>query len=118
MELAARLPVGQKLRHGQKKHLLRRAFHDLLPKENVRRRKMGFGVPVGEWFRGPMRELVEDALLGGESAARGLVDPATAGRLLNDHIERRGDHTSLLWNLLMLELWHREVVDGRFSERR
>src|SRR5215510_4409834 len=59
MEFAARLPAEIKFRGGRLKHLLKLAFADLLPPENVNRRKMGFGVPVGQWFRGPLRELLQ-----------------------------------------------------------
>jgi asparagine synthase (glutamine-hydrolysing) len=111
MEFAARLPVHLKLRRGQSKYLLRRAFADLLPPENVRRRKMGFGVPVGEWFRGPLRPLLEEMLLSDCSLARGYFQPAEICRRVREHLERRADHRDALWNLLMLELWHREMVD-------
>src|SRR5215475_9109023 len=60
MEFAATLPVDLKLRGRESKYLLKRAFSDLLPAENVQRRKMGFAVPLGEWFRGPMKGLLED----------------------------------------------------------
>ncbi|MCI0487864.1 MAG: asparagine synthase (glutamine-hydrolyzing) [Blastocatellia bacterium] len=111
MEFAARLPVEFKLRGRQSKYLLKRAFSDLLPAENVSRRKMGFGVPVGEWFRGALRPLLEDALLSERSLKRGYFQPVTIRRLVADHLERRADHSSSLWNLLMLELWHREFIE-------
>ena len=110
MELAARLPVGMKLRRGRLKHLLKRAFADLLPPENVNRRKMGFGVPVGDWFRGPLRELVRDTLLSRELAARGYFERGEVARLVEEHLEARADHSFQLWSLLFLELWHREFV--------
>jgi asparagine synthase (glutamine-hydrolysing) len=113
MEFAASLPVSLKLRGGQAKHLLKRAFADLLPPENVHRRKMGFGVPVGEWFRGPLRELLEDALLSEQGRARGYFDPAVVAEMVREHLERRADHSFQLWNLLMLELWHREMLEAR-----
>jgi asparagine synthase (glutamine-hydrolysing) len=112
MELAAQWPVHLKLRGREAKYLLKRAFADVLPPENVRRRKMGFGVPVGEWMRGPMRAMVEDALLSEQSLARGYFQPAVVRRLVTEHLERRADHTYQLWNLLVLELWHREFVDA------
>jgi asparagine synthase (glutamine-hydrolysing) len=113
MEFAASLPVNLKLRGGQAKYLLKRAFPDLLPPENVHRRKMGFGVPVGEWFRGPLRELLEDALISEQARARGYFDPAVVRGMVSEHLERRADHSFQLWNLLMLELWHREMLEAR-----
>ena len=108
MEFAARLPVEIKCRGGRLKSLLKRAFADLLPPENVNRRKMGFGVPVGQWFRGPMRDLLRDALLSPRSLERGYFHEEEVRRLVNEHLERRADHSFQLWNLLILELWSRE----------
>jgi asparagine synthase (glutamine-hydrolysing) len=110
MELAARLPARFKLRGRTSKYLLKRAFADLLPAENVRRPKMGFGVPVGQWFRGPLRGLVHDTVLSREAAGRGYFRPQEVQRLVDLHLEGRADHSYQLWNLLMLELWHREVL--------
>ncbi|MCW5970255.1 MAG: asparagine synthase (glutamine-hydrolyzing) [Blastocatellales bacterium] len=111
MELAARLPVGMKLRGRESKYILKRAFGDLLPRENVERRKMGFGAPVSEWFRGEMKDLLRDALLSEQSRRRGYFDERAVRRRFGDHVERRADHGFALWNLLMLELWHREFID-------
>jgi asparagine synthase (glutamine-hydrolysing) len=113
MEFAARLPVSYKLRGKQSKYLLKRAFADLLPPENVNRRKMGFGVPVGAWFSGPLRPLLEDALLSERAAKRGYFQKEEVRRLFDEHLARRADHSFSLWNLLMLELWHREFIDAR-----
>ncbi len=110
MEFAAALPVEIKVRNRQLKYLLKRAFADLLPPENVNRRKMGFGVPVGQWFRGPLRELLRDALLSEQSLKRGYFRETEVRRLVDLHLESRADHSFQLWNLLMLELWHREFV--------
>jgi asparagine synthase (glutamine-hydrolysing) len=111
MEFAARLPVDLKLRGKQAKYLLRRAFPEMLPAENVERRKMGFAVPVGEWFRSSLRNLLQDALLSEQAAKRGYFQAQEIRRMVGEHLERRADHGSRLWNLLMLELWHREFLN-------
>jgi len=110
MEFAARLPVEIKFRRRRLKSLLKRAFADLLPPENVNRRKMGFGVPVGQWFRGPLRDLLRDTLLSPRALDRGYFRDPEVRRLVDEHLERRADHSFQLWNLLMLELWHREFI--------
>lgn len=112
MEMAARLPVSLKLRGGSGKFILKEAFSDLLPPENVKRRKMGFAVPVGEWFRGPLREVLGDALQGPDSRVAAYLDGGALGRLVEDHVAKRAESTGKLWALLMLELWHREVVEA------
>ncbi|HEU4391213.1 MAG TPA: asparagine synthase (glutamine-hydrolyzing) [Blastocatellia bacterium] len=117
MEFAARLPVNMKLRGRDSKYLLKRAFADgktgdkaILPAENASRRKMGFGVPVGDWLRGPLRGFLEDTLLSNESLGRAYFKPDVVRRLVSDHVEHRVDHSSRLWSLLMLEMWNRLVV--------
>jgi len=110
MEFAARLPVEIKFRGGRLKSLLKRAFADLLPPENVNRRKMGFGVPVGQWFRGPLRDLLRDSLLSRQAFQRGYFREPEVRRLIEEHLERRADHSFQLWTLLMMELWHREFI--------
>jgi asparagine synthase (glutamine-hydrolysing) len=111
MEFAARLPGSIKTRGRVLKHLLKKAFADLLPPENVNRRKMGFGVPVGRWFRGPLRSFLIDTLLDERSRRRGYFQMTEVERTVREHTESRADHSFSLWNLLMLELWHREFID-------
>ncbi|HKQ79214.1 MAG TPA: asparagine synthase (glutamine-hydrolyzing) [Blastocatellia bacterium] len=113
MEFAARLPVEIKFRDRRLKHLLKRAFADLLPPENVNRRKMGFGVPVGQWFRGPLRELLRETLFSQQSLGRGYFREPEVRRLVDEHLDSAADHSFQLWNLLMLELWHREFEVGQ-----
>jgi asparagine synthase (glutamine-hydrolysing) len=110
MELAATFPARMKLRVSGQKRLLKRAFPDLLPPANVNRPKMGFGLPVGEWLRGPLRDLLRDALLDPNSLAQSHFRPDELTRLMNDHLAARDDHTAQLWALLMLEEWHREML--------
>jgi len=111
MEFAARLPVSMKLRGRDSKYLLKRAFANLLPKENVSRPKMGFGVPVGEWFRGTLRPYVEEVLFSRQALQRGYFQPPAVRELFDAHLAGRSDNRYLLWSLLMLELWHREFID-------
>ena len=115
MELAARLPGRMKLRGSESKFVLKRAFADMLPRENVRRRKMGFGVPVGEWFRGALKPLLEDSLLSGSAATRKYFDPRQVERFVRDHFDRKTDYSFPLWSLLMLELWHQEFIGAHAS---
>lgn len=109
MELAARLPVNLKYKDRQLKYLLKKTFPDLLPPQNVNRRKMGFGVPVGDWFRGPLKDLLNDTLGSGDACTREWLNQVEVRRLIDEHVSSRRDHAFQLWNLLMLELWLREV---------
>jgi asparagine synthase (glutamine-hydrolysing) len=111
MEFAAQLPAHLKLRGRQPKYLLRKTFADLLPTENVRRRKMGFGVPIARWLRTSSRELLQDTLLSNRAKERGYFKPDKVDHLVREHVAGRTDHSFQLWNLLMLELWQQEFVD-------
>jgi asparagine synthase (glutamine-hydrolysing) len=84
-----------------------------LPEHLVTRAKKGFGIPIGEWFRGDLRPWVEGILRDPATRDRGWLRPAEVDRLLDDHLAGRADHTPRLWNLAMLELWQREWIDGR-----
>ena len=108
MEFAARLPVNLKLRGRTSKYLLKKAFPELLPNDLANRPKMGFGVPVGEWMRGPLQELIGDSLLSSDSRSRDVLQPGAVKKMIERHLSRKADHTNTLWALLMLELWRRE----------
>jgi asparagine synthase (glutamine-hydrolysing) len=73
---------------------------------------MGFPVPVGAWFRGPMRGMLESLVLHPRALARGLFDEAGVRQLVSSHVAGAARHDERLWLLLNLELWHRIFVDG------
>jgi asparagine synthase (glutamine-hydrolysing) len=110
MEFAARLPCSFKMRGKTLKYLLKKVAAELLPAENLYRRKMGFGIPVGAWMRGEMRPMLEDLLLSPGARILAYFEPAALGRLVQEHLENKRDHSSRLWALLCLELWQREFV--------
>jgi asparagine synthase (glutamine-hydrolysing) len=111
MEFAARLPVHFKLRGRQSKYLLKKTFADLLPTGNIRRRKMGFGVPIARWLRSSSRELLQDTLLSHRARERGYFKSERIDCLVQEHVTEKANHSFQLWSLLMLELWQREFVD-------
>ncbi len=111
MEFAAGLPAGYKMRHLVKKYILKKSIKDLVPKENVYRRKMGFGVPVGEWLRGELKDFLNETLLSSASLNRGYFRPEAIKEMVREHAQARVDYTMQLWALLMLELWHIRFVD-------
>jgi asparagine synthase (glutamine-hydrolysing) len=67
---------------------------------------------VGEWFRGPLRDFLHDSLLSEGSLASGWFRPEELRRLVREHVDGAADHQLLLWNLLMLELWRREMLEA------
>jgi asparagine synthase (glutamine-hydrolysing) len=111
VEFAARLPVREKLRGGTSKVLLREVMRGELPPEILARRKMGFGVPIDQWFRGRFADLLQDILLSQSAQGRGYFRPGAVRRLIDEHTAGRQHHHFRLWALLMLELWHRTFID-------
>ncbi len=111
MEWAATLPPGFKIQGDSTKHILRQALAQLVPIENMARPKMGFGMPVGRWFQGPLKQLLCDTLFGERAQSRGYFRPEVVRSLVQEHLDSKADHTHRLWALLMLELWHHEFVD-------
>jgi asparagine synthase (glutamine-hydrolysing) len=75
----------------------------VLPEEILRRDKMGFGAPIGQWLRGPLRSFVDDVLA--RAPDRGYVDPDEARRVIEHHLSARDENGLLVWCLVMLELW-------------
>jgi asparagine synthase (glutamine-hydrolysing) len=104
-EFAARLPGRLKFGNGKPKNLLRGIARRHVDPNALDRPKSGFGIPVGEWLRGELRGFSEDVVLGRALRESGLVQMATAERILREHQEQRADHADRLWCLLVLGLW-------------
>jgi asparagine synthase (glutamine-hydrolysing) len=111
MEFAASLPENLKLRRLTTKYLLKKVLKKLVPAENLTRSKMGFGVPIGHWFRGAMQPFLRQTLLSDKALARGLFKPEILRALVEEHVAGRFDHAYRLWSLLMLELWFERFID-------
>jgi asparagine synthase (glutamine-hydrolysing) len=111
IEFAASLPEKFKLRGLTTKYLLKKVLRKLLPSENLDRRKMGFGVPIGHWFRGKMQPFLREVVLSEKALNRGLFKPEIVRQLVAQHTEGKRDYSHQLWTLLMLELWFQRFID-------
>ncbi len=111
VEFAAALPVDQKVRRGETKHVLRAAMRGTLPDRILDREKKGFAVPLDRWFREDCRELLRENLLSTRATERGYFRREHVRRLIEQHERREANHGARLYALLMLELWHREYAD-------
>jgi asparagine synthase (glutamine-hydrolysing) len=111
IEFAASLPESLKLRGRTTKYLLKKVLRKLLPAENLERRKQGFGVPIGHWFRGAMQPFLRETLLSEKHLRRNLFRPEAVRRLVEEHTTGARDHSHRLWTLLMLELWFNRFID-------
>ena len=112
VETVYRMQGNWKLR-GLKEHkwILKRAFARQLPESILRRGKMGFGIPLGAWFRGRLKKYWEDHVLSPGALARGYFEEDALRRMWDEHQGRKRDHGYRLWALLMLELWHGQCGD-------
>ena len=110
VERVCAAPPQLRFAAGKPKYLFRQAIQDIVPGPVMERRdKMGFPVPIFEWFKGELRPFVEDILLGETTRRRGFFDMKTVERCLQS--ERPFGRT--LWGLLSLELWFRSYFDRR-----
>ena len=115
IDFAATLPARFKIKDGRRKHILKETLRTLLPEAILSRRKQGFGIPLGTWFRGGLTDLFADVLDAPRTRQRGYFDAGFVGRLLREHLAGERDHTLRLWQLLVFELWHRQYLDARMS---
>jgi asparagine synthase (glutamine-hydrolysing) len=112
MEAAAAIPSEAKLDGTTKKRIYKDALRPWLPDRLLDRPKMGFAVPLVEWFRGPLRDLPREILLDRRALGRGLFREAAVRKLLDDHVAGGADNANRIWTLIQLELWFQTYVDA------
>ncbi|MDL2336242.1 MAG: amidotransferase 1, exosortase A system-associated [Pseudomonadota bacterium] len=112
IEWLATLPSSMKVRGQEGKFLLKKAMEPQLPTEVLYRPKMGFSVPLAQWFRGPLKQRVRDAVLGDRLGSTGWFDRPYLQHLVDAHQSGASDYSAPLWTLLMFEAFLRNVVDG------
>jgi asparagine synthase (glutamine-hydrolysing) len=115
LEFSCTIPSELKLKGMTTKYILKRALKDIVPQEIIDRKKHGFGVPVGRWFRTSLKSFLRDTLLSRQALGRGYFHQATLRRLIGEHETGKRDHGHRLWALLTLEIWHRIVIDKEMS---
>ena len=115
VEFTSRLPERLKLRGWTTKYVLRRSMKGVLPEAILRRGKMGFPVPVGSWFRGPFRSVVDEYVLGERASSRGLFNQNFVRDLVARHQSGAENHSERLWSLVNFEMWMRRFIDGEPS---
>ncbi len=111
LEYAATIPPAYKLRGMERKYVLKRAVEDLLPREFLDRKKMGFSVPLTVWFRGVLRDYVEEVLSERSLRLAGVFDPPAVRAVVDAHLARRANYDNHIWALLCFGLWHRDYIE-------
>jgi asparagine synthase (glutamine-hydrolysing) len=112
VEYATHLPVNMKLRGFRSKYLLKRALRGILPDQILNRPKKGFGIPVADWFRGPLQEQLLSVLSPERIRRKGFFDPREVQRLVEDHVSGRRDNRKQLWTLFAFDVWHDGYLKG------
>jgi len=113
-EMTGRIPARLKLKGFQKRYIFKKAFEKLLPEKILSKKKHGFGLPVARWLRTHegFRDLARSLLLDSSALQRGYFNRAALEELLEKHDKEKGDfYGSFIWNIMMLELWHRNYTD-------
>jgi asparagine synthase (glutamine-hydrolysing) len=103
VEWVSGIPSSYKLRGQEGKYILKKSLEPLLPKDVLYRPKMGFGVPLGKWFRGPLRERLRTTIVEGGLAETGLFNQRYLERMVSDHQSGRREYSAQLWALLMFQ---------------
>jgi len=111
IQYVAALPDRYKLARGRSKVVLRAAFADLLPPAIDRRGKMGFGVPLGTWFRGHLRQFVRDVLLAPDARYRSMLSGPFVARMVERHLAGEANLGHQLWSLICFERWLQMLPD-------
>ncbi len=108
VELAWQLPQRFKIRRGESKWILRQLLYRHVPRQLVERPKMGFGVPIDHWLRGPLKDWAETLLCPHSLTKHGLIDPGPVRRKWAEHLDGRRNWQYLIWDILMLQQWCEE----------
>ena len=106
MKLAWSLPLDMKIRHGQGKWLLRQILYKYVPRDLVERPKMGFGVPIDSWLRGPLRNWAEELLDESSMRSDGYLEVAPIRKKWDEHLSGKRNWQYHLWGVLMFQAWH------------
>ena len=110
VEFTAKMPDSMKLRGGTTKYVLRESMKGVLPEKILLRTKMGFPVPIGSWFRGPFKSVIDEYVLSERALSRGIFAPDFVRKIVSLH-QAGEDHSERLWSLLNFEMWLRRFFD-------
>jgi asparagine synthase (glutamine-hydrolysing) len=108
IDLACQFPLAMKIRNGTNKWCLRQLLYKRVPKHLIERPKMGFGVPIGDWLRGPLRDWAEHLLAEKRIAHSGYFQNSEIQKKWQEHLSGERNWHYYLWDILMFESWREE----------
>ena len=114
--VAARIPAAMNIRGGQGKLMLRELLYREAPRALFQRPKAGFGIPVGDWLRGPLRDWAEDLLEPARMRGEGYFDVDAVRRRWSQHLTGTRDSTAALWAILTFQAWNRTALSAQHSQ--
>lgn len=106
IKYALNLPMNYKIRGNEGKWILRQVLYRHVPSSLVDRPKMGFGIPLGDWLRGPLREWAESLINEPRIVSEGFFNPSLVSEVWKQHLSGKQNNQHLLWNILMFQSWH------------
>ena len=110
VEWGVNLPSNMKLNNGEGKYIFKKAYESKIDSNILYRPKMGFAVPLGSWFKGPLKNRVRDALLGETLRSTELFDMSYLQKMVDQHQSGTRDFTAPIWSLLMYESFYRQTI--------
>ena len=113
VEFAARIPPGMKVRDGRGKWLVRQVLYRYVPQNLVDRPKTGFGIPIDDWLRGPLKPWASDLLSPARLRVQDLFNASRVAGRMAEHMSGRHNHGYWLWNVLMAQAWHDEWLGAK-----
>jgi len=111
IEFAASIPVNLKYNRGDKKYILKQTIKNLLPPTVLYRKKMGFSVPLADWFRGEINDLADKSLFSENAGVSNFFHQNKIKEIWDQHQTKKRNHAAVLWSLLMFELWFQEFME-------
>ncbi len=101
-----------KMKGYDKKYVFKKALRGIVPDEILYRKKSGFGLPIGDWFRGTLKDYVRSIILSEKAVGRGYFHKSYVEKLVNDHENGKYDYSRMIWALLTFEMWHNRFIDA------
>jgi len=117
VEFSATLPSRLKFNKGEKKYILKQTFKKFLPDDILYRKKMGFSVPLASWLRDELKSIAEDYLFSKSNGIQQFFNMETVKKYWQQHQDNKADHSTILWSMLMFQIWWYQYMDEKNTDK-